>query len=161
MWHYIGSNKFVMSHPNFVNKLLNLVHINMECHIKAWPDVIFLVHVKDSAFTMARNRKLYALPPPSAIKTDIIMHSCYPLTLHCWQTWTCETLWASAAGNDVKLLATTWTDDRFFSSACIFFSLSVLTVSCFSFSSSVIWNLSINCTAWFYVRRASNFATPL
>ena len=32
MRHYIGRNKFVMSHPKFFNKLLNLVHIHGMSH---------------------------------------------------------------------------------------------------------------------------------
>ena len=32
--HYVGRNKLVMSHPNFLDKLLNLAHIYIVCHIK-------------------------------------------------------------------------------------------------------------------------------
>ena len=39
------------------------------------PDVLFIVHAEDSAFTTARNRKLHALPPPSTIK---MTSSCTP-----------------------------------------------------------------------------------
>ena len=52
MGHYIGRNKFAMSHPKFLSKLLNLFLIYIVCHIKAgwflkfcWKNCLFVWNV--------------------------------------------------------------------------------------------------------------------